>query len=170
MYYPNYSPDDLSRSLDEKLELLQQLSDNPAHWLDEDPYDASESDATASSFTLPLDGAHIAVPIISPSEPLTRPPPPEEVNADACEACVYDPTLFPPSSPSRGSLSVGILPLVCDREKVSPHCPCTALSSLLLSCHPRKIFGLPGATDADIDRARQRCQHQLGVSRAGAHL
>lgn len=32
---------------------------------------------------------------------------------------MYDPTLFPPSSPSRGTVTVGILPITSDREKVS---------------------------------------------------
>ncbi|TCD68182.1 hypothetical protein EIP91_011460 [Steccherinum ochraceum] len=96
---------DFHRNLDEKLELLQQLSDDTDRWLEDELYEPSISDATASSITLPFEY--------------------EEENADACEACVYDPALFPPSSPTRGSLAVGIFPITSDRDKPLPSTPNT---------------------------------------------
>lgn len=69
-----YYSDDFHRSLDEKLELLQQLSDETARWLEEERYSAAESNATASSFTFPFeDGAYLADQYLS-SLPFRSPP------------------------------------------------------------------------------------------------
>ncbi|KAH8083312.1 hypothetical protein BXZ70DRAFT_579056 [Cristinia sonorae] len=97
-----YAPeDDFHKTLDEKLELLHQLEDTT--WNDDHSYPPSDSDATASSVNLPFED--------------------EEENDDACEACVYDPYLFAPSSPTRGTIASGIVPFTSDREKPLPSPP-----------------------------------------------
>lgn len=84
------------RELDEKLELLQQLSledeaqrwfQDESDWPQEDPSDyVPYGHGKVFSFTLHL--LKVLIPWFS-----------EEYNADACEACVYDPYLFSPSNP-----------------------------------------------------------------------
>ena len=78
MHYSGFASDEFQSTLDEKLELLSQLSDDTARWLgdeDEDRYAASESDATGSSVTLPFEDGTLLLLSRSHlfSVPLTRP-------------------------------------------------------------------------------------------------
>lgn len=106
----------LFRELDEKLELLQglDLSDDTHRCT----YDEFESlDSHPSTLTLPYeDGTPLLIlPLYKYCTDDRR----AEEDFEACDACVYDPVMFSPSSPMRSSFSPAQEHVANSRDKVS---------------------------------------------------